>query len=499
MKDYFWKYTFIFLALSVISCTEQKKNGNSDNYVAGTIIEQPEWSKNALIYEVNIRQHTAEGTINAFSKDIPRLKEMGVDILWLMPIFPIGEKFRKATQTQLIEEIEDPAEREKYLGSYYSIRDYKAVNPDLGTLDELKALVNKAHDLGMYVILDIAANHTAWDHEWITNHPDYYSRIDSSNPPWNPEWVEQHPAFYEQLKIWGMTYPDPDNETDWWDTADLNYGNEDMRKEMIEAFTYWVSEVGVDGYRCDVAGRVPCDFWNETRLALDKIKPVFMLAEDEYNYCLYEKAFNMNYGWELHHRMNEIAEGHITADDLKAHFERRDTIFDPAIYQMNFITNHDENSWNGTVFERMGDAVEVFALLSFTVPGMPLIYSGQEMGLNKRLTFFTKDTIHWTENKWEGYYKDLIRIKKDHKALWNGSYGGRMEILKTETEGIFAFKRVADESEVLVITNLSNTAKQVNLDIVIQKYSSLLGNTGRELSQDFVLEAYDYMLLVKND
>jgi 1,4-alpha-glucan branching enzyme len=166
---------------------------------------------------------------------------------------------------------------------------------------------------------------------------------------------------------------------------------------------------------------------------------------------------------------------------------------------MNFITNHDENSWNGTVFERLGDAVEVYAFLTFTVPGMPLIYSGQENGLNKRLKFFTKDTIHWTENKWQDIYSDFIRVKKENKALWNGSYGGRMEIMETEAESIFAFKRVDDENEIIAITNLSDSLLQVNLDFDTEKYNSVLGVTGYELSQEFLLGAYEYMLLVKND
>ena len=166
---------------------------------------------------------------------------------------------------------------------------------------------------------------------------------------------------------------------------------------------------------------------------------------------------------------------------------------------MNFITNHDENSWNGTVFERLSNAVEVYAFLTFTVPGMPLIYSGQENGLNKRLAFFTKDTIHWTENRWQDIYSDFIKAKKENKALWNGSLGGRMEVIETGADGIFAFKRVADENEIIAITNLSDSLQQVRLDFNTEKYSSVLGVTGYELSQEFLLGAYEYMLLVKEE
>lgn len=499
MKNIFWKKLIPFIIVICISCLGEKKDKPTNHYFVSTNVVQPEWSKNTVIYEVNIRQHTPEGTFNAFIQDIPRLKALGVDILWLMPVFPIGEKFRKATQTKLVAEIEDPTERIKYLGSYYSIKDYKAVNPEFGTLQDLKNLIDRAHELGMRVILDIAVNHTAWDHEWVTTHPEYYTKIDTSNPPWNKEWMEKHPAYYKQLKQWGMTYPDPQNETDWWDAADLNYDNYDMRNKMIGVFKYWVEEVGIDGYRCDVAGRVPCDFWNDARIALDSIKPVFMLAEDEHSYCFYKEAFNMNYGWELHHRMNELAKGEINVSGLIAHFEKHDSIFDPAIYQMNFITNHDENSWNGTVFERLDDAVEVYAFLTFSVPGMPLIYSGQENGLDKRLAFFTKDTIHWAENKWEDIYHDFIRAKKEHKALWNGLYGGNMEILETEEKGIFAFRRVKDESEVIAISNLSDSAQQVSLNNGTDKYTVFLGDTGKNITKEITLDAYEYMLLVKKE
>lgn len=497
MKKLFWSLTSLIILSLVVSCTGSKQSVAESKYVVTTSVRQPEWSKDAVIYEVNIRQHTAEGTFNAFIMDMPRLKELGIDILWLMPIYPIGEKFRKATQTKLVDEIEDPEERKKYLGSYYSIKDFKAINSEYGALDDLKELINKAHELGMYVILDIAVNHTAWDHEWITTHPEYYTKIDTSNPPWNKEWMQQHPVYYKQLKKWGITYPDPENETDWWDTADLNYGNEDMRNEMIKVFKYWVTEADADGYRCDVAGRVPCDFWNDVRTALDSLKQVFMLAEDEHSYCLYEHAFNMNYGWELFHKMNELAEGEISINDLEAYFEKHDSIFDPAIYRMNFITNHDENSWNGTVFERLGDAVEVYAFLTFTVPGMPLLYSGQENGLDKRLRFFTKDTIHWIENKWENIYKDLIHAKKENKALWNGTYGGTMEILETKEEGVFAFKRGIDDNEVIAICNLSDGEQVIDLDIKPDKYTLILGDKEEELDHGLTLGAYEYMLLLK--
>ncbi|MGD2035788.1 MAG: alpha-amylase family glycosyl hydrolase, partial [Bacteroidales bacterium] len=272
---------FIFLSVLLISCGQINRQVRETEYAVPTTVEHAEWAKDAVIYEVNIRQYSEEGTFNAFAEHLPRLKELGVDILWLMPVFPIGELNRKASQTVLVDELEDPEEKGRYLGSYYATSDYLSVNPEFGTPDDFGVLVDKIHELGMYVILDIAANHTAWDHPWVKTHPEYYTRIDTDSLPWNKEWMREHPEFYSRLKKLGMTYPFNPDETDWWDTAELNYDNEDMRDEMKKVFRYWVAEYDVDGYRCDVAGGVPCDFWNEVRAGLDSIKPVFMLAEDE--------------------------------------------------------------------------------------------------------------------------------------------------------------------------------------------------------------------------
>jgi glycosidase len=297
-----------------------------------------------------------------------------------------------------------------------------------------------------------------------------------------------------------MTYPFNPDETDWWDTAELNYDNEDMRDEMKEVFRYWVAEYDVDGYRCDVAGGVPCDFWKEVRTALDSIKPVFMLAEDEAHTCLLESAFDMNYAWELHHIFNEVAEGKKTMGDLKDYFVRQDTTYDPDIYRMNFITNHDENSWNGTVFERMGDAAEVMALLTFTVPGMPLLYSGQEIGLDKRLEFFTKDPVEWHKSDWEELYKELIDMKKNNPVLWNGTAGGTMELLDTEeTDGIFAFIRANDKQELLVITNLSGASVEFQLPENYSKEEVIDIFTEKEFTnKSMVLGPYGYLVFTLN-
>ncbi len=268
--SYFITWILIPVLSIVLACTGTREIKERP------VVNHLEWTRDAVIYEVNIRQYSPEGTFGAFQEDLPRLKELGIDILWLMPVFPIGELNRKATQTVLTEEVEDSLERAKYLGSYYSTRDYLSVNPEFGTLQDFKSLVDEIHKLGMYVILDIAVNHTAWDHEWVENHPEYYTRIEPGSKPWNKEWINQHPEYFKRLEKLNMTYPIHHAETDWWDVADLNFDNKELRNEFKRIFKYWISEFDIDGYRCDAAAWVPADFWDEIRASLDSIRPVFM-------------------------------------------------------------------------------------------------------------------------------------------------------------------------------------------------------------------------------
>jgi len=366
----------------------------------------------AVIYEVNIRQYTPEGTFAAFEEHIPRLKELGVDILWLMPIYPIGQERRKGT-----------------LGSYYSVENYTAINPDYGTAEDLHKLIDQAHQNGMLVILDWVANHTSWDNPWIKEHPDWYTH-DSTG-----KIIPPHP--------------------DWSDVADLNYDNKEMRAAMIAAMKYWVEEFDVDGFRCDVAMEVPTDFWEAARDSLEKVKHVFMLAEAEQPDLMY-KAFDAYYGWHLHHIMNQISQAKMTAKDLTEYFNGHAKEFPMRAIRMNFTSNHDENSWNGTVYERMPESYKTFAVLSFTVPGMPLIYSGQEACLHKRLSFFGKDTIEWHNCDMTDLYTELTRLKHEHSSLWHDSTSRHFEILKTDKpETIFAFRRANETDTLIAIFNLS--------------------------------------------
>jgi glycosidase len=443
-------------AIFLISC-ESKEAKNTEQGEAQTIENHYDWSKNANIYEVNIRQYTPEGTFKAFQEDLPRLKEMGVDILWLMPIYPIGELNRKGT-----------------LGSYYSIKDYKAINPEFGTMEDFKHLVKKVHEMGMKLILDWVANHTSWDNSWIKEHPEWYTRDSLGN------FVAPY---------------------DWTDVADLNYDNKEMRDAMIDALKFWVVEADVDGYRCDVAGEVPTDFWEEAVSELREIKPVFMLAESEEPEH-HNEAFDMTYAWELHHLMNMIAKGEAPADTIVDYYERQDKRFPPKAYRMIFTSNHDENSWNGTEFERMGDGAQAFAVLSATLPGMPLIYSGQEAAFDRRLEFFEKDQIDWGDYSFEEFYTSLLKLKHENEALWNGEFGGKMIVLETGApEDVLAFVRQKNDNKVLVLTNLSPEVNSINIEsgLIEGNYKDLFTGKASQIdsSLSITLDPWEYRVLVK--
>ncbi|NNG26044.1 MAG: alpha-amylase [Ignavibacteriaceae bacterium] len=427
----------------------------SQNHVL--VKSPPDWSYNKTIYEVNTRQFTVEGTFSAFEKHLPRLKEMGVGILWLMPIHPIGERNRKGT-----------------LGSYYSIKDYKAVNPEFGTFEEFKNLVDKIHEMGMYVIIDWVANHTAWDNVWI----------------------EEYPEFYTKDAIGNIISPNPD----WTDVADLNFDNKELWAAQIDALKFWVEEFDIDGYRCDVAGMMPVEFWIEARKELDKIKSLFMLAE--WDTPDMHKAFDMTYDWTLHKLMNGIAESTKSVTDLIDHINIDNKKYPVDAFRMQFTSNHDENTWNGTVFERLGESTELFAVFSFLIPDMPLIYSGQEAGLNKRLEFFEKDEVEWKEHEFQNLYSQLIKLKSNNDALLNGENGGKIEwVNSNEKKNILAFTRTKNKDRIVAIFNLSDKQVEFKLEdeMIIGNYKNYFTNEVKTLSisESFQLAPWDYRIFVK--
>ena len=457
IKNHLFSPAIIIMAIALLaSCNANQTNTNNNKKTESMHVD---WSKNANIYEVNIRQYTEEGTIKAFQKHLPRLKKMGVDILWLMPVFPVGELNRKGS-----------------LGSYYAVRDYKDINPEFGNMKDFKELVKEAHHLGMYIILDWVANHSAWDNPWATEHPEWYQHDDKGN-------------FVSPF--------------DWTDVIAFDYNNPATRDTMVDALKFWISETDIDGYRCDVAGMVPTDFWERARMEMDAIKPVFMLAEDEDNPDLLKTAFDMNYGWTLHKLLNSIAKGENNANDIWDNLAWNDSVFPQDAYRMYFTSNHDENSWNGTVKERMGDAGEAMAILTYTIPGMGLVYSGQEAGLDKRLRFFEKDTISWDNNAYADIYTKLNNLKKENKALWNGEAGGKMIRLGNGSNyNIFSFYREKGDDIIITIINMSKESQTFTIDnnVVSGIYKNVF--SGEEVNitknMDVELQQWGYLVLVKH-
>ncbi len=449
----------LILLVALISCQSTTNKTVSTSEKPVKVYKHVEWSKNANIYEVNVRQYTPEGTFAAFEKHLSRLRDMGVDILWLMPINPISKKNRKGS-----------------LGSYYAVQDYQKVNPEFGNIDDLKHLVKSAHELGMHVIIDWVANHTGWDNWLIDTHPDWYTHDSIGN----------------------IISPVPD----WTDVADLNYDKPELREYMIQSLEFWINNADVDGYRCDVAGSVPIDFWMEARKRLDAIKPVFMLGEVEDKKDLL--AFDMIYGWEFHHIMNGIAQGTKTIADVDAYFQKVDTTYDVDDYFMYFTSNHDENSWNGSEYERMGDAADAMAVLSATIPGMPLIYSGQEDRMDKRLKFFDKDTIEWGSYANAGFYAKLLKLKHDNEALFNGAWGAPLQKISNDNpEKVYSFVRKKDNDEVLVIINFSAVEQNISItqSDVFGSYESLFNQTPVAINGDnkINLGPWGYKVLTRKE
>lgn len=419
--------------------------------------ERPEWAYDAVLYEVNTRQFTPEGTFPAFADELPRLDELGVDILWFMPIQPIGEKDRKGT-----------------LGSYYSISDYTAVNSEFGTLDDFRAVVDQAHSLGMKVILDWVANHTSRDAVWVEAHPDWYVR--------------------DSLGELNVMY-------DWTDIAQLDYSKPEMREAMIESMRFWVRETGVDGFRCDVAGELPTDFWVAAKDSLVALKPdIFMLAEAE-KPELNDSLFDAYYAWDFHHRMNAVAQGVEDVDSLRASFNRMTDRFAPHAIPMFFTSNHDENSWNGTEFERMGEATRSFAVLTYLLPGMPLIYSGQEAGFDHRLAFFEKDEIDWSDPQdFSSFYTALNRFKKEQKALQAPGRSGVMsEIGNDRPKSVWSFRRTNESSEVVALLNLSDETVEVTFEEPLPGEGYRLFPSGEEATAaaTMQLQPWEYRIYYK--
>jgi glycosidase len=447
----------LVVLMTFAGCSVSGKKEELKPFVSDVV--HPEWSKNAVIYEVNIRQFTPEGTFNAFAAHLPRLKALGADVLWLMPINPIGIKNRK-----------EP------LGSYYSVRDYLDVNPEFGNIDDFKNLVSKAHALGFHLIIDWVPNHSSWDNKLTVEHPDWYVK-------------DAKGSFIPPIGF------------DWTDVIQFDWSNKELQNYMADALKFWVN-LGVDGFRVDHPHKTPYEFWARTREELNKIKPVFMVAENEEQTDFMKKGFDMSYAWELHHLMNRIAQGKDSVKSLNKYYAKEWVVFPQNVYRMVFLDNHDENSWNGTINSRMGEAQKAFAVFTFTTQGVPLLYNGQEVCLSKSLRFFERDTIKWDSCSMSGFYKNLIDLKKANIALSNGEYGAKMEMIKTDKDNkVFCYSRGKDGNRVLVFLNLSKKPVAIKpvLDGLTGEYSDYFAGSRASvpLTDSMRLEPWGYKVLLK--
>jgi alpha-amylase len=374
------------------------------------------WSVDVSIYEVNVRQYTTEGTFNAFANHLPRLRDMGIDVLWFMPITPISVDVRQGT-----------------LGSYYACSDYTAINPEFGTLQDFTDLVQKAHQLGFKVIIDWVANHTGYDHIWTKTNPQFYKK--------NAEG-----KFYDT--------------NNWHDVIDLNYYDYGLRNAMTEAMLFWVQECDIDGFRCDMCHLVPLDFWRQARITLDAVKPLFWLGETEE--AAYLDVFDAWYAWHWMSLTEKYCRHDKTLLDLLDVLKRYDTEFPAAAMPLFFTTNHDENSWNGTEYEKYGDAARVLAVFSATWRGLTLVYSGQELPNRKRLKFFDKDPIQYTgRNELHDFYKALLQLRHQHPALpFHDDI--KPQIIESQ-QPVLIFVRKQEGREILVALNLSANTVSVQV------------------------------------
>jgi len=416
------------------------------------------WIANTNIYEVNIRQYSPEGTFNAFARSLPRLQDMGVEVLWFMPVHPIGKMNRKGS-----------------LGSYYSITDHKGINPEFGTAEDFKELVYQAHELGMKVIMDWVANHASWDHVWTKGHPEYFERDGQGN------------------------FKTP---YDWTDVIQIDHSNAAQQDAMIGAMQYWVVDFDIDGFRADLAHLTPLPFWKKARTAIEPLKQgLFWLAESEE--IGYHEVFDASFTWEWMHITEKFYKGQVNLNKVYDVLAKYDTHFSATAYRMYFTSNHDENTWNGTEYEKYGDMAKALAVFSCTWNGIPMIYSGQELPNHKRLKFFDKDPVAWTgEFGLHDFYKTLLALHKQNPALRASDAAvSTFHILTEDSKNCMAYLRKNEQDEVLVFLNLSKekTGLVIKDRLVDGTYLNVFDKTNVYLAPGgFIkIQPWEYLVLVK--
>ena len=447
-------FLFVFASCNPGSATKESQNNDSTSPKVNLIDGHPGWIMQGNIYEVNIRQYTPEGTFKAFEKHLDRLKEMGVQTLWFMPINPISKVDRKGL-----------------LGSYYAVADYTQINPEYGNLEDWKALVTKAHNMGFKVIIDWVPNHSGADNRWLNEHPDFYVR-DSSGKAAVPY--------------------------DWTDTRKLDYKNMALQDSMINSMKYWITTSDIDGFRCDVAGDVPDEFWKRCILELKKAKAdIFMLAEAD-KPSLHTDGFDATYAWAMFAMMKKVAKGERDATALDSVRNTVDTSFPANELKMFFTSNHDENSWNKADYGTMPGAIHApFAVFTQTMPhDVPLIYSGQEEPVLDSISFFYKDPIHFKNYGRAKFYKTLLELRKNPALAANASFN---KINIGNDQAIYAYTREAAGKKILVILNLSKKEQPVKIangSLLGNPYNLFMGTKEQVTSKEWKLEPWGYVVYV---
>ncbi|MFI5124132.1 MAG: alpha-amylase family glycosyl hydrolase [Chitinophagales bacterium] len=417
------------------------------------------WSADSNIYEVNLRQYTAEGSFRAFEAHLPRLRDMGVEVLWFMPVTPISLKGRLGS-----------------LGSYYACSDYLTTNPEFGSLTDFKRLVQAAHQFGFKVLIDWVANHTGWDHRWTTEHPEFYRRNSDGN------FFDAH---------------------GWQDVIDLNYDVPELRETMIRCMKFWVDECAIDGFRCDMAMLVPLDFWREARAMIDRTRPLFWLAECED--ISYHTVFDISYTWKFLHSMEDFRKNPVGLQGLYDVLQYYNDQFPPQAMRAYFTSNHDENSHSGSEYERLGEAALPFAVFCCTWNGVPLVYSGQELPNRKRLKFFEKDQIDWKMPcALHDFYKSLLTLRKRNPALRSGDPSViTIKLPNNANQPVMSFLRRRISDEVLVLLNLSANAVSfiLSTEEVKGPFSNIFSTEKQNINSAtvFDLKPWEYRVYEKVD
>lgn len=454
----FTRNLFLYFVVVLASCnaastnTQNEKADPGKNSTSNDV--PPDWIIEGNIYEVNVRQYSPEGTFKAFENNLPRLKEMGVQTLWFMPINPISKVDRKGA-----------------LGSYYAVADYTSINPEFGTLQDWKELVTHAHNMGFKVVIDWVPNHTGGDHPWLKTHPDFYVK-DSAGKALSP--------------------------FDWTDVRQLNFENKEMWDSMTAAMKFWVTQTDIDGFRCDHVEKFQAEFWKKCITELRSLKKLFMLAEAE-NSWLFSVGFDMDYGWRLFHTTVDIASGKRTALSIDTVLMNFDTSSPKNALQLYFTSNHDENSWNKADYRTMPGAVHApFGVLTQTMPrGVPLIYSGQEEPVLDSISFFYKDTIHFKNFGREKFYKTLLSLRKSYPAL--AADASFKKISVGNDKALYSFVREANGKKIFVITNLSSKEQGIKItdsSLYGNPYNLFMGNNETVDSRQWKIQPWGYVVYV---